>query len=305
MTVNATLDVRPVAGSLGAEIGGTQLGPHLDDATMEYLRSALLEHKVLFFRDQSHLDDAAQAQFAARLGQLTDAHPTVPGLDSEPRVLPVDSELGNRANSWHTDVTFVDRPPSFSVLRAVTLPSHGGDTVWANTEAAYQSLSQELRDLADRLWALHSNDYDYAATHSRAKLDEHTKRHLEVFTSTVYQTEHPVVHLHPETGEHTLLLGHFVKRILGLRGRDSAHLLELLQSHVTRLENTVRWRWKTDDVAIWDNRATQHYAISDYGDSPRRMHRVTVAGEVPVSVDGRHSIAREGDASAYSVNAGQ
>ena len=125
------------------------------------------------------------------------------------------------------------------------------------------------------------------------------KHHDEVFLSTVYETEHPVVRVHPETGERTLLLGQFVRQILGVPAADSRHLFDLFQRHVTRLENTVRWRWSPGDLAIWDNRATQHYAIDDYGDLPRRMHRVTVAGDVPVGVDGQRSLARAGDASAY------
>jgi taurine dioxygenase len=125
------------------------------------------------------------------------------------------------------------------------------------------------------------------------------KHHDEVFVSTVYETEHPVVRVHPETGERALLLGQFVRQILGVPSADSRYLFDLFQRHVTRLENTVRWRWSPGDLAIWDNRATQHYAIDDYGDLPRRMHRVTVAGDVPVGVDGRRSVARSGDASAY------
>jgi len=227
----------------------------------------------------------------------------VPGLTEARNVLPLDAQAGGgKANAWHTDVTFVDRPPALSFLRAVTLPPYGGDTTWANTAAAYAALPPELRDLADRLWALHSNDHDYAETrgggvHNMSAKDQ--RQHEQVFLSTVYETEHPVVRIHPETGEHALLLGQFVREILGVPRSDSRYLFELFQRHVTCLENTVRWRWTPGDLAIWDNRATQHYAIDDYGDLPRRMHRVTVAGDVPVSVDGRRSVARAGDASAY------
>lgn len=297
-----TIDIRQVAGNIGAEVTGVKLGPDLPPDELAELRAALLAHKVIFVRGQNHLDEAAQAGFAELLGPLTTAHPTVPGLESEHRIFPVDSERGNIANSWHTDVTFVDRPPAFSVLRAVVLPPHGGDTTWANTATGYASLTPELRELADRLHAVHTNNYDYAATHA-ALGDERTARYRETFTSVNYETEHPVVRVHPETGERSLLLGHFVRRISRLNGTDSDHLLALLQSHVTRLENTVRWRWSPGDVAIWDNRATQHYAIADYGDHPRRLHRVTVAGDVPVGVDGFRSLARDGDSSAYLLPA--
>ena len=167
-------------------------------------------------------------------------------------------------------------------------PESGGDTVWANTASAYADLPAELRELADRLWAVHSNEYDYAGVKPSASLEQ-LENYRKVFTSTVYETEHPVVRVHPQSGERTLLLGHFVKRLKGLSQHDSAHLFAVLQGHVTRLENTVRWRWQAGDVAIWDNRATQHYAIDDYGDQPRVVRRVTLGGDVPVGIDGQRS----------------
>jgi taurine dioxygenase len=267
----------------------------------------LLEHKVVFLRGQRHLDDAAQAGFALRFGDLTTAHPTVPGTRDNPSVFELDAQRGGgKANAWHTDVTFVDRPPAISVLRAITLPPYGGDTSWANTVTAYESLSPALQAFADQLRALHSNDYDYAARSGGGVQEKSAKdqRHFaEVFTSTVYQTEHPVVRVHPETGERPLLLGQFVRRLLGVSASDSRYLFDLFQQHVTRLENTVRWRWAPGDLAMWDNRATQHYAIDDYADLPRTMHRVTVAGDLALGVDGSVSRAIAGDSAAYAVPA--
>lgn len=297
------IDIRRITGNIGAEITGVRVAAGLPGEVVDTIRHALHEHKVIFLRGQDHLDDAAQAGFARLFGELTTAHPTVPGTEQEPHVLELDAQRGGgKANAWHTDVTFVDRPPAVSVLRAITLPPYGGDTTWANTAAAYQSLSPELRTLAESLRALHTNEYDYAeqsggGVGSKSERDE--RHHREVFLSTIYETEHPVVRVHPETGERALLLGQFVKRILGVSGSDSRYLFELFQRHVTRLENTVRWRWAPGDLAVWDNRATQHYAIDDYGDLPRRMHRITVAGDVPVGVDGRRSAAVKGDAAAY------
>ncbi len=283
------LDIHPVAGRIGAEVRGVRLDGDLPPATFEAVRAALLRHKVLFFRHQQHLDDASQEAFGKLFGTPV-AHPTVPVRDGTQYLLELDSQHGGRANSWHTDVTFDLAYPQVSVLRAVKVPPAGGDTVWANTATAYEDLPAPLRDLADRLWARHTNDYDYAA--SRAQPDsEGTRRYREVFTSTIYETEHPVVRVHPETGERTLVLGHFVKKLVGYSSVDSAHLVSLLQGHVHRLENTVRWRWQAGDVAIWDNRATQHYAINDYGDAHRVVRRVTIAGDVPVSVDGQPSRA--------------
>jgi taurine dioxygenase len=298
-TVEQILDVRKVGGVIGAEVTGVRLSGDLDAAVVAAVRAAVLEHRVVFVRGQEHLDDDTQAAFARRLGELTTAHPTVEGYRRN--VLAVDSQTGNRANSWHSDVTFVDRPPAFSLLRAIVLPPYGGDTSWANTVTAYESLPAPLRELAERLWAEHTNDYDYATSHAVVELTEQQAARQVEFTATVYKTEHPLVQVHPETGEKALLLGQFAQRFVGLTGADSRHLLALFQEHVTRLENTVRWQWQPGDVAIWDNRSTQHYAVADYGDLPRRLHRVTVAGGVPVSVDGRRSIARQGDASGYTA----
>jgi len=287
VTSNEPFQVRPIGGRIGAEVRGVTLSADLDDAAIAAINQALLDHKVLFFRGQSHLDDAAQEAFAARFGE-TVAHPTVPSLSSGSRLLELDSKHGTRANSWHTDVTFVDAYPKISILRGVVIPPAGGDTVWANTAAAYANLPDALRDLADKLWALHSNTYDYAAT--RHAPDTETEReYRKQFTSTLYETEHPVVRVHPETGERTLVLGHFVQRFIGLSQRDSDRLIELFHDHVTRLENTVRWRWTQGDVAIWDNRATQHYAVADYGDAHRVVRRATVHGDVPTGIDGRRS----------------
>ncbi len=217
-------------------------------------------------------------------------------------MLAIDAEYG-KANSWHTDVTFVDRIPAISVLRAIVLPPYGGSTVWANTVNAYATLHPGLQGLADRLWAVHSNRYDYARAEDEGRIggvDVKEHEYRREFEQELFETEHPVVRLHPETGERTLVLGHFVRDFVGLGTRDSHALFELLQRHITRLENTVRWNWRPGDVAIWDNRSTQHYAVADYGEEPRRLHRVTVAGDVPVSLDGVRSVARRGDASAYS-----
>lgn len=286
------LDIHPVAGRIGAEIRGIKLSGDLDAATIEAIQQALVQYKVIFFREQAHLDDQSQEAFAHLLGEPI-AHPTVPVRDGTRFLMELDGGRGQRANSWHTDVTFVDAYPKASILRSVLAPASGGDTVWANTASAYNDLTAEVRALADTLWAVHSNEYDYAARKpdvAPEKLEEYRK----IFTSTVYETEHPVVRVHPVSGEKTLLLGHFVKRLKGYSQADSAHLFNLLQSHVTRLENTVRWRWSTGDVAIWDNRATQHYAVDDYGTQERIVRRVTLKGDVPVSVQGQRSQTTKG-----------
>ncbi|KJY45398.1 taurine dioxygenase [Streptomyces sp. NRRL S-444] len=273
----------PSPGSAGAEIGGVQLGGDLGDDVVAEIRAALLAHKVVFFRDQHHLDEAGHEAFARLLGTPV-AHPTVPSADGR-YALGIDSHHGARANQWHTDVTFVPAYPAFSILRAVTVPPYGGDTLWANTATAYANLPEPLRSLADGLRAVHTNEYDYAALKPDA-LPEALVQYREVFTSTKFRTEHPVVRVHPETGERTLLLGNFVQRIEGLTGQDSRALVDLFQSHIERPENTVRRQWRAGDVAIWDNRATQHYGVDDSDDHERTLRRVTVDGDVPVGPDG-------------------
>lgn len=281
------LDIHPVAGRIGAEIRGVHLSGELDAATVEAIQQALIQYKVVFFREQTQLDDQRQEAFAHLLGEPV-AHPTVPSREGTRYLLELDGAEGQRANSWHTDVTFVDAYPKASILRSVVAPAFGGDTLWANTATAYNELPTELRELADKLMAVHSNEYDYAAVKPDVSAEK-LERYRKIFTSTVYETEHPVVRVHPISGEKSLLLGHFVKRIKGYSQADSAHLFGLLQSHVIRQENVVRWRWKAGDVAIWDNRSTQHYAIDDYGTQDRVVRRVTLKGEVPVGANGQRS----------------
>jgi taurine dioxygenase len=294
------LSVHQLGGRIGARLDGVRLGADLTDADVAAIRAALLRHKVVFFRDRGHLDDAGQVAFAERMGPLTTAHPTV--NTGSAHVLQLAATQGMAANSWHTDVTFVDRVPALSILRGVTIPPYGGTTVWANTVAAYEALPLALRALVDQLWAVHTNDYDYVADVEDPEGDGPERDALDrrQFRSTAYETEHPVVRVHPETGERSLLLGHFVKRFVGLNSSESTAVFQLLQNRVTRLENTVRWSWQQGDVAMWDNRATQHYAVADFDNHRREVRRVTVAGDVPVALDGRRSRVLVGDSDAYT-----
>jgi taurine dioxygenase len=285
------LKLRRVAGRIGAEVQDFRIGPDLKAEDVAGIRAALRQHRVIFFRDQHHLDDAAQEGFAKLLGDLV-PHPTEKVRDGSTAILELDAARGNgKADQWHTDVTFVDAYPKYSVLRAVEIPAYGGDTVWANTAAGYADLTPQLKQLADTLWAVHSNKYDYAAQRPKST-DAERKHYEDVFASTSYETEHPVVRIHPDTGEKVLVLGYFIQRFVGHSQADSKHLFDLLQDHVIRLENTVRWSWRKGDVAIWDNQATQHYALNDYGEQNRIVRRSTVAGEVPISTDGRRSVTR-------------
>jgi alpha-ketoglutarate-dependent sulfate ester dioxygenase len=282
-----SLEAFSIAGRIGAEIRGIDLAADLDDAVVAAIRRALVRHKVIFFRDQTALDDDKHEAFAARLGTPV-AHPTVPVVKDSRYVLDLDSRDGYAASSWHTDVTFVPNYPEASILRGIVIPPAGGDTLWANTVSAYEELPEPLKVLVNGLKAVHTNLYDYAAT-GLSVPKEQLEHFRSVFASTVYETEHPVVRVHPESGERALLVGHFVKNFVGLNSADSQRLLSILQDHITRPENTVRWRWRAGDVAIWDNRATQHRAIADFGTQRRHLRRVTIAGPVAVGIDGQPS----------------
>jgi taurine dioxygenase len=282
------ITVTKLGSRIGARIDGVRLGGDLDPGAVREIRQALLAHKVIFFRDQHHLDDQQQLAFGGLLGTPV-GHPaaSVLAAKNSPVITPINSEYG-KANRWHTDVTFAANYPAASILRAVTLPGYGGSTLWASTAAAYEDLPEPLKCLVENLWALHSNRYDYVTAESLSMSD--TQRAFrQAFEKPDFQTEHPVVRVHPETGERTLVAGDFVRNFVGLDSHESSTLLELLERRITKPENTIRWSWEAGDVAIWDNRATQHRAIDDYDDQPRLMHRVTLMGDVPVNVHGERS----------------
>lgn len=279
------IQVKAINGRIGAVIEGVKLSSSLDATVVQEINQALLKHKVIFFKDQSHLDDIEQEAFAARLGTPLN-HPTVPVKQGSNHILELDSR-GARADSWHTDITFLDAYPKASILRSIFAPEVGGNTVWANTTTAYHDLPEELKTLAESLRAIHSNNYDYAAKASVPA--EVLAKYKDFFNSTEYETEHPLVRVHPETAEKTLVLGHFFQKFVGYSQADSRRLFDIFQNYVEKLENIVSWRWEAGDIAIWDNRATQHRAINDYGDQHRVVRRVTLEGDIPVGVDGQLS----------------
>jgi alpha-ketoglutarate-dependent taurine dioxygenase len=290
-----SLSLHKITSHIGARVLGVDPSDDLSDDTIAEIRVALAEYKALVF-EAPGLDAAGQERFAARFGPLTSAHPTVPGGET-PQVLDVDGEI-NKANEWHTDVTFVVNPPAISTLRSIVIPPYGGETLIANSAAAYRSLPDRLREWAESLWAVHTNVYDYAEPRPRKAA---AAAYREVFESTPYESSHPVVRVHPETGERGLFVGGFVRGIEGLSTTESRDVLRLLQAHVTKPEHVLRWSWQPGQLLVFDNRITQHYAIDNYDDQPRKLSRITVAGDVPVSVDGRRSRALVGDSSHYSV----
>ncbi|MER6126968.1 TauD/TfdA family dioxygenase [Streptomyces sp. NPDC001795] len=297
------VEVRPVAGHIGAEITGVDLAGDLDEAVVATIRSAVLRWKVVFFRDQ-HLDHAAHIALARRFGE-----PVVLGRrgSASPRDFPeIETtadrlELGGRygmdhdewlrrrrhslLRGWHCDHGARVDPPAATILRAETVPPYGGDTQWSNLAAAYAGLSEPVRNFVDGLRAEHRLGVGYQGRPG----DDAYLRHL---LDHQVATEHPLVRVHPETGERVLLVnGYYVEQILGLSRAESAHVLQMLLEQATRPEYTVRFRWEAGSVAFWDNRATIHLAPGDLvsGEHPRIMHRVMLAGDVPVGPDGKPS----------------
>lgn len=299
-TPSADFSVRKIGQYTGAEIRGLDLSGDLSDDVVGRLRGLVNEHKALVIKDAGIHSDDAQAHFASHFGPLTKAHPTVrfEGQDST-NVLPVDSE-SSVANKWHTDVTFVVNPPQLSTLRSIKLPEYGGETLIANSVAAYEGLPEELRRFADTLWALHSNDSDYVRPDKVTSDAE--RSYQEQFVSSDFRTVHPVVRVHPLTGEKGLFIGAFAQRlkILGVTPEESLDILRIFQRHITKPEYIVRVVWEPNQLVLFDNRATQHYAIDNYDRAPRKLNRITVAGDIPRGADGTRSYAVEGDSSDYS-----
>jgi alpha-ketoglutarate-dependent taurine dioxygenase len=292
------LDVEPVGGRIGAEVRGIALSTDTDDGTIATIRAALIRHKVVFFRNQQ-LDDREHEALAARLGR-PERH-AAPATGSR-YLIELNSSDGYAANIWHTDQTYVRSPPDMTMLRAVVSCQAGGDTLWANTAVAYMELPDPLKILAENLWGIHSSTFDYAQAFGQDKDDkDKDEKWLQTVRPTVVEAEHPVVRVHPETGERALLVGSYLQRFVGFNGSDSRHLMSILQDHITQPENTVRWHWQAGDVAIWDNRATQHRAIADQGSQLRVMRRATLAGSTPLAIDGRQSRARKAEPQAQSA----
>ncbi len=273
------IEVKPISPALGAEIHGVDISKPLDDQTVADIRAALLEHLVVFFRDQSLAPETLIA-FATSFGALA-RYPFVKGMDDYPDVVEVikrEDEKQNFGGIWHSDTTYLERPPMGSVLYACEIPPVGGDTLFANMYLAYETLSDGMKTFLDGLKAVNSAAKPDAAVGRVQRKAERPTGEDEIKTVSV----HPIVRTHPETGRKALYVnrGHTVK-IDGFTEAESRPILEFLYAHQTRPEFTCRFRWTPGAVAFWDNRAAQHNAINDYQGYRRVMQRVTLAGEIP------------------------
>jgi taurine dioxygenase len=275
-----TLEAQPLGRALGAVISGIDLAQELPRGQIVELTQLLLEHQVLFFRDQP-LTPVQQANLAARFGTLH-VHPIYPVLADLPEIMLIDTHPGFLPDNdnWHTDVTFSTTPPMAGILAAKRLPRTGGDTLWSSNSAAYEALSAPLRQMLEGLTATHSVAKSFPA--ERWAGDAAFKERYERAVAKHPPVTHPVVRTHPATGRKGLFVNEgFTTHINELNTLESQALLAFLFAHAARPEFTVRWHWQVDDVAFWDNRVTQHYAIADYLPERRTMHRATVNGDRP------------------------
>ena len=275
-----TLTIEPISPALGAIVSGVRLADPLDDAAQRQIEQALLDHHVLFFRDQP-LTPSQQANFAARFGDLH-IHPIYPSSPEQREVIVLDTAVTDvRDNAiWHTDVTFLETPALGAVLAAKQLPPYGGDTLWASGIAAFEALSKPLQQLLDGLTATH--DISKSFPQERFGATDADLARLEEARRKNPPRSHPVIRTHPVTGRKALFVSDgFTTRINELEPAESRAILDLLFAHFARPEFTVRWRWKENDVAFWDNRVTQHYAVDDYRPQRRVMHRATILGDKP------------------------
>lgn len=275
---NRPFDVEPIGPTIGAEIHGLDLGQPLDDAGFAAFEAALIEHKVVYLRDQT-LTTEQQVAFARRFGEL-EVHPFRPE-GAVPEIMVLDNHKDNPVLStdvWHSDTTFRECPTKYSMLRCLQIPATGGDTLWADMCAAYNGLSVALKSMIDGLSAVHDFK-NFRALFTSSEQDQNRLREME----RLYPNPtHPVVRTHPVTGQKALFVSRqFTLHIAGLKERESRTLLELLYQQAQVPEYQFRLRWKPGTVTLWDNRSTQHYAANDYYPNRRHMERVAVIGDRP------------------------
>ena len=289
MVANTTfsMQVRPLTCAIGAELTGVQLGAaSRDDALFAGIKSLLLQHKVLFLRDQN-LTRSEHAAFARRFGELED-HPVNGSDPDHPGLVRIykspDTPNDRYENAWHTDATWREKPPMGCVLRCIECPPVGGDTMWANMALAYENLPAHVKAQIAPLRARHSIEASFGAALPIEK--------RLALKAQFPDAEHPVVRTHPETGEKTLFVNGFTTHFTNFHtpanvrfGQDAvpgaADLLRYLIMQALIPEYQVRWRWQPNSVAIWDNRATQHYAVMDYPPCHRKMERAGIMGDAP------------------------
>ncbi|MFM5440680.1 taurine dioxygenase [Aeromonas enteropelogenes] len=275
-----SLRITPLGPHIGAEISGLTLAEPLSGQLFELIQQALLTHQVLFFREQP-ITPLSQRALAHRFGDLH-IHPVYPHAPETEEIIVLDTHHDNPPDNdnWHTDVTFIETPPALAILAAKQLPPVGGDTLWASGIAAFEGLSPRLQQLLAGLEAEHDFTKSFPAHRHNASPAEY--RRWQEAAARHPPLRHPVVRTHPLSGRQALFVNEgFTTRLPNLPTQESEALLAFLFRHIARPEYQVRWRWRENDIAIWDNRVTQHYANADYLPARRIMHRATVLGDKP------------------------
>jgi taurine dioxygenase len=273
------ITVSPIAGSLGAEIGGVDLAS-IDDETIAEIRRAWLDHLVVFFHDQGHLDNDSYLAFARRIGTPVE-YPFVKGFEGYPEIIAVKKlahEKVNFGGIWHSDTTYLERPPMATMLLAREIPPAGGDTMYANQYDAFDALSPAMQQMLTPLRAISSS----AMADVSKTREDRLKEAGDNSAQAVYEASHPVVRTHPETGRQALYVGiAHSTRFDGMTEEESRPLLQFLFQHQVRPEFTVRFRWREGSIAMWDNRCAMHNPVNDYHGYKREMHRITLEGDTP------------------------
>ncbi len=280
------IETHPIAGALGAEITGVSLAGDIAEPIMAEIRSALWQHQVIFFRGQDITPDQ-QVAFARRWGEIH-LHPYVAGLPEHPEIIEIKKSEGDKRNfggTWHTDQMFNPRPAMATMLYCRQVPDHGGDTLWSNQYLALETLSPAMQAMLAPLKVVAKGEgtKKYGGK-SRREYYGNTLAQVRVLDPGDLQTTsvHPLLRTHPETGRKALYVGSHVDTFDGMTEAESAPLIDFLMAHSIRPEHTCRFRWAPGSMAIWDNRCTMHFAINDYPPGTRRMHRITIRGDVPV-----------------------
>ena len=283
------IEVKPVAGALGAEIGRVSLG-RLDDETFKEIKAAWLEHLVVFFRDQS-ITPEQQIAFAKRFGEIHH-HPFMKGMDEYPDILEIIKEEGDTkafGEVWHTDQMFNPKPAKATILYARETPDAGGDTLFANMYLAYETLSEPMKALLGgvKTWnvgdrkKLMDADKIGITREGRYAGNEKMSAKLRDPGELVTEAAHPLVRTHPETGRKAFYISNHTQTLDGFKNAEARPIIDYLRAHAVEPEFTCRFRWQVGSMAIWDNRCTQHRALNDYPGKRRRMHRITIAGDAP------------------------
>lgn len=284
---NASIRVLPVTGSIGAEIEGVDLAESICDERFAEIRAALVEHLVLFFRDQ-HISLDQQVAFTRRFGPRAPT-PFIETMPEHPDVIEIIKEADEKSRfvfggGWHSDFSFQKQPPYVTCVRADSVPEYGGDTLYANMINAYETLPKPQRERVDGMTALHSGQRAYSPKMQNLQdmlenMTVHNTDEAEILQA------HPLVRVHPESGRRGLFISPvYTVGIEGMADDEAAAFLEGLNKHALQEANTCRFRWRDDSVAIWDNRFTQHYALNDYAGKRRHMYRTTAEGEVPIGI---------------------